>query len=146
MDYGIAILSRVIDLVVLGNGDAREAGATKESTFVYILHPPRKGYAFKILATIESTFSNLLHPFGQSDFREVGATRESIFPNLLYPLRKFHAREFFASLERLLLYLCLPLWYDGLAVLDVVAVFLVSCHSSVFGWFIQGKDTNKRVK
>lgn len=32
--------------------------------------------------------------------------------------------------ERLFLYLCLPLGYDGLAVLDVVAVFFVSCHSS----------------
>ena len=36
--------------------------------------------------------------------------------------------------ERLLFYLCLPLGYDGLAVLDVVAVFLVPCHDSVFGW------------
>ena len=40
------------------------------------------------------------------------------------------AREFLAILERFLLYLCLPLGYDGLAVLDVVAVFFVSCHDS----------------
>ena len=33
MDYGIAILSRIIDLVVLGNDDALEAGATTESYF-----------------------------------------------------------------------------------------------------------------
>ena len=33
--------------------------------------------------------------------------------------------------ERLLLYLCLPFGYDGLAVLDVVAVFFVFCHSSI---------------
>ena len=32
MDYGIAILSRIIDLVVLGNGYARETGAIREST------------------------------------------------------------------------------------------------------------------
>jgi hypothetical protein len=32
MDYGIAILSGVIDLVVLGNVDAREVGATLENS------------------------------------------------------------------------------------------------------------------
>ena len=32
--------------------------------------------------------------------------------------------------ERPLLYLCLPFGYDGLAILDVVAVFFVYCHSS----------------
>ena len=33
------------------------------------------------------------------------------------------------------LYLCLPLGYDGLAVLDIVAVIFVFCHGSGFkGW------------
>ena len=45
------------------------------------------------------------------------------------------AREFFAILERFFFYLCLPFGYDGLAILDIVAVFFVSCHSSGFGWF-----------
>ena len=38
MIYSIAVLSRVIDLVVLGNGDAREAGATIESPFPNLFH------------------------------------------------------------------------------------------------------------
>ena len=50
MEYGIAILSRIIDLVVLGNGDAREAGATRESTA-----------------------PNLRHRWWDGDAREVGA-------------------------------------------------------------------------
>ena len=155
MDYGIAILSRVIDLVVLGNGNAREAGAitespvpnlrhrwgdgdaseagaTTESIFPNLLHPARQGYTFKVLTTIESPILNLLHPFGKSDLCEVLATIESLLSNLLYPQGKFHASEFFAILESPLLYLCLPFGYDGLAILDIVAVFFVSCHSSGF--------------
>ena len=38
MDYGIAVLSRVIELVVLGNGDAREAVATIESIVPNLRH------------------------------------------------------------------------------------------------------------
>ena len=38
MDYGIAVLSRVIDLVILGNNDARESITTIESSTIYILH------------------------------------------------------------------------------------------------------------
>ena len=51
MDYGIAILSRIIDLVVLGNGDARETGASRESSI-----------------------PNLPHRWGYGDAREAGAT------------------------------------------------------------------------
>ena len=79
---------------------------------------------------MEGTFPYLLHPFGQSDFSEVVATPESTLSNLPYPQGKFHAREFFATIERSVLYLCLPFGYDGLAILDVVAVFFVFCHSS----------------
>ena len=70
MDYGIAVLSRVIDPIVLGNGDAREAGAT-----------------------IESTASNLRHRWGDGDAGEAGATRESPSPNLRYRWRDGDARE-----------------------------------------------------
>ena len=59
MYYGIAVLSGVIDLVVLGNGDAREAGAT-----------------------IESILPNLRHRWGDGDARKAGATIESNSPNL----------------------------------------------------------------
>jgi hypothetical protein len=38
MDYGIAILSGVIDLVVLGNVDAREVGATLENSLPNLRH------------------------------------------------------------------------------------------------------------
>ena len=38
MDYGIAILSRIIELVILGNGDTREAGAITESTAPNLRH------------------------------------------------------------------------------------------------------------
>jgi len=55
MDYGIAFLSGIIDLVILGNGDSREAGAT-----------------------IESTAPNLLHRWGDGDAGEAGATIEHI--------------------------------------------------------------------
>ena len=52
MNYSIAVLSRVIDLVVLGNGDVREAGAP-----------------------CESPVPNLRHRWGDGDAREAGATR-----------------------------------------------------------------------
>ena len=54
MYYGIAVLSGVIDLVVLGNGDAHEAGAVRESPF-----------------------PNLRNRWGDGDAREAGATIES---------------------------------------------------------------------
>ena len=38
MDYGIAPLSRVIDLIILGNSDARETGASRESPFPNLRH------------------------------------------------------------------------------------------------------------
>ena len=38
MDYGIAVLSRVIKLVVLGNNDARESTTILKSSAIYILH------------------------------------------------------------------------------------------------------------
>ena len=85
MYYGIAILSRIVYLVVLGNNDAREAGAIRE---------------YPVL--------NLRYRWGDRDAREVGAILES------------H-----------LLYLRFQLWYDDLAILDVVAVFLVFFHDSI---------------
>ena len=41
------------------------------------------------------------------------------------------AREVGAILESHLLYLRFQLWYDDLAILDVVAVFLVFFHDSI---------------
>ena len=38
MDYGIAVLSRVIKLVVLGNNDARESTTIIKSSAINILH------------------------------------------------------------------------------------------------------------
>ena len=76
MDYGIAILLRIINLVVSENGDAREAGATIEST------PP-----------------NLRHRWWDSDAREAGATRESPSPNLRHRFRNGDAREAGATIE-----------------------------------------------
>ena len=64
MDYGIAVLSRVIELVVLGNGDAREAGATPESMFPNLRHRWRDGDAREAGATLESTLPNLRHRWG----------------------------------------------------------------------------------
>ena len=45
MDYGIAVLSRVKDLVILGNDDAREAGATIERCHSNLRHRFRNGDA-----------------------------------------------------------------------------------------------------
>ena len=64
MDYGIANLSGVIDLVVLGNGDSLEAGAA-----------------------IESPAPNLRHRWGDGDSREAGAIKESTEPNLRHRCR-----------------------------------------------------------
>lgn len=66
------------------------------------------------------------------DAREAGATLESIIPNLRYRWRDRDAREVGATPERPLLYLRFPLRYDDLAILDVVAVFLVFCHDSSY--------------
>ena len=57
-------------------------------------------------------------PHRDAHFGEAGATKDSTAPNLR-----------------------LPLGYDGFAVLDVVAVFLVSCHDSSFGCFSTDKYT-----
>ena len=61
MDYGIAILSRVIDLIIFGNDDAREAIAMRECPFL-----------------------NLCYRWWDGDAREAGATRESSVPNLCH--------------------------------------------------------------
>ena len=102
-------------------------------------------YRTQIIAIRESPVPNLRHRWGYGDTCENLATRESTLPISVTEGGDGDAREFLAIPERLLFYLCLPLGYDGLAILDVVAVFLVSRHSSGFGWFIHGKDTNKRV-
>lgn len=115
MYYGIAILSRVVDLVALGNNDAREAGAIRE---------------YAVL--------NLRYRWRDRDAREAGATLESIIPNLRYRWRDRDAREVGATLERPLLYLRFPLRYDDLAILDVVAVFLVFFHDSIYFRFVVG--------
>ena len=59
MDYGITVLSGVIDLVLFGNGDAREA-----------------------LAIRESTAPNLRQRWGDGDVREAEALTESTVPDL----------------------------------------------------------------
>ena len=82
MDYGIAILSGVVDLVVLGNCDAREAGAKRESI---VPNPPHRwgdGDACESGAIRESPVPNLRHRFWDGDAREAGAKRDSIVPNL----------------------------------------------------------------
>lgn len=68
---------------------------------------------------------------GDRDAREVGATLESFIPNLRHRWRDRDAREVGAILEIPLLYLRFPLRYDDLAILDVVAVFLVFFHDSI---------------
>ena len=85
-DYGIAVLSGVIDLVVFGNGDAREAGTIKESIFPNHRHRWGDGDARETGAARESIFPNLRHRFWYGDARDAGATRESIFPNLHHRL------------------------------------------------------------
>ena len=70
MYYGIAVLSGVIDLVVLGNRDACEAGAVRES-----IAP------------------NLRNRWGYGDAREAGATTESTVPNLCHRWRDGDAHE-----------------------------------------------------
>ena len=54
MDYGIAVLSRVKDLVILGNDDACEAGATRESIVPNLRHRWRDGDAREAGATAKS--------------------------------------------------------------------------------------------
>ena len=128
-----------------GDGDAYETGATTESMVSNLLHPSWQVNVFQIFATTKNPFLNLFHPFGKSDIHKVFATRESTPSYLFYPLRKFHARELFAILERLLLYLCLPFGYDGLAILDVVAVFLVSCHDDSLGALVISGCFRKQI-
>ena len=88
MDYGIAILSGVIDIIILGNGDTREAGAAIESTAPNLRHRWWDDDALETLATTESTSPNLRHRWGDDDAREAGAKEESIVPNLLHPSRQ----------------------------------------------------------
>ena len=59
MDYGIAALSGVIDLIILGNSDARETGAIRESPFPNLCHRWWDGDTREAVATRESTFHNL---------------------------------------------------------------------------------------
>ena len=82
MDYGIAVLSGVIELVLFGNRDAREAGATPESPFPNLRHRWGDGDAREVLATIERISTNLRHRFWYGDAREAGATTKSTVPNL----------------------------------------------------------------
>ena len=83
MYYGIAILSRVVDLVVLGNNDAREAGTIREYPVI-----------------------NLRYRWGDRDVREAGATRESIMPNLRYRWRDGDVRKAGALREGIIPNLC----------------------------------------
>ena len=82
MDYGIAVLSRVKDLIILGNGDTREAGATRESADSNLRHRWGDGDAREALATIESIVPNLRYRFWDGDARKALATRESPVSNL----------------------------------------------------------------
>ena len=82
MYYGIAILSRVIDLVVLGNGDARKGGAMRERRFTNPPHRWGDGDACEAGANRESPVPNLRHRFWDGDAREAGAIIESPVPNL----------------------------------------------------------------
>ena len=102
--------------------DYLDFGGIVEGRFMHIA-PLRDAHFGEAGATFESIAPNLRHRFWYSNAREAGATKESTAPNLR-----------------------LPLGYDGFAVLDVVAVFFVFCHSSSFGCFYTHKDTNKRVK
>ena len=70
MDYGIAVLSRVIDLIVLGNDNAREAGATREGTVPNLRHRWWDGNACKAGATFESAVANLSHRWWDGDSLE----------------------------------------------------------------------------
>ena len=87
MDYGIAVLSGVIDLVLFGNGDAREALATRESTAPNLRHRWGDCDVRETGAVIESPLPNLRHRWGDRDAREAGATRESPLPNLRHRWR-----------------------------------------------------------
>ena len=64
MDYGIAILSRVIELIIFGNDDSREVGATRESSAPNLRHRWGDGDAREALATPESTAPNFRHTIG----------------------------------------------------------------------------------
>ena len=137
MDYGIAVLSGVIDLVILGNDDAREVGATIESTFPNLRHRWGDGDAretgaiiernvpnlrhrwgdsdaLEAGATIKSTAPNLRHRWGDGDAREAGATTESIPPNLRHRWRDGDAREAGAIIESTLPNLRHRWWDDGI--------------------------------
>ena len=86
MDYGIAILPGVIDLVVLGNGDAREARATIESTAPNFRHRFWYGDAREVGATTESTAPYLCHQWGDGDARESGATLKSTYKYFIWSM------------------------------------------------------------
>ena len=64
MDYGIATLSGVIDLIILGNSDARDVGAIRESQIPNLLHRWWYGDTRETGATTESTAPNLRHRWG----------------------------------------------------------------------------------
>ena len=65
-----------------GDGDAREAGATRESQPSNLRHRWGDGDAREAGATRECTLPNLRYRWGDGDAREAGATRESQPSNL----------------------------------------------------------------
>ena len=93
MDYGIAILSGVIDIIILGNGDTREAGATGESTAPNLRHRWGDDDAREAGAKEESPVPNLHHRWGDGDSCEAGAITESTVPNLHHRWGDDDARE-----------------------------------------------------
>ena len=68
-------------------GDAREARATRESIPPNLRHRWGDDDTREARATRESTIANLRHRWGDGDAREAGAIHKSIVPYLLYPLR-----------------------------------------------------------
>lgn len=116
----------------MGDRDVREAGATRESIMPNLRYRWRDGDVRKAGALREGIIPNLCHRWGDGDVCKAGALREGISSNLCHRWGDRDAREVGAILESPLLYLRFPLRYDDLAILDVVAVFFVFFHDSIF--------------
>ena len=83
---GIAVTTRIIDLVSLCNNDGGEAAATKESPVSNVRHALRDGDGGEAAATRESTASNARHALGDGDGGEAAAIRESSDSNARHAL------------------------------------------------------------
>ena len=109
LDVGAVPEGRFIHIAPLRDAHFGEAGATRESIPPNPRHRWGDGDAREAGATIESTTQiaslYLRHRWGDGDAREAGATRESTPPNHRHRWGDGDAREARATIENTLSYL-----------------------------------------